>query len=176
MNAKPLQYVRSSAEESGYLQAEAAFAMLGTMPLAILAIEAVIGFILVLVSALFFATIFFAFVGLILLYVALWIALILNGCGVAVSLLTLLAGRRYVTGKVFGISGLLIHLVLLGAGVYSLVSIHTYLANAQQGPVRQPATYNEPRPVQAWPPIQLEEMTPDGSDESIIGEEGHDIE
>src|SRR6187402_658116 len=82
MNAKPLPCGRSSIEEPGYLQTEVAFAMLGTMPLAILAIEAVIGFILVLVSVLFFATIFFAFVGFILLYIALWIALLLNGSGV----------------------------------------------------------------------------------------------
>jgi hypothetical protein len=144
MYAKPLQCASGGPAGQANAQAETAFAMLGTMPLAILAIEAVIGFILILVSVLFFATIFFAFVGFILLYVALWIAVVCNGFGVAVSLLTLLAGRRYMTGKVFGISGLLIHLVLLGAGVYGLAGVHSYLAKSQDGPLRQPATYSVP--------------------------------
>lgn len=142
MNTKPLPFGRSSASAPRSLQAEAAFAMLGTMPLVILAIEVVIGLILMLVSGMFFATIFFAFVGFVLVYVALWIAVLLNGSGVAVSLLTLLAGRRYVTGKVFGILGLLIHVVLLGAGVYSLTGIHSYLADAQKASLRQPGTYH----------------------------------
>src|SRR5688572_10159734 len=125
MNAKPLPYGHSVVRP-GNPQAEAAFAMLGTMPLAILAIEAVIGLILILVSGFFFATIFFAFVGFILIYMALWIAVVFNGFGAAVSLVTLLAGRRYLTGKVFGISGLLIHMVLLGATIYGLAGIHSY--------------------------------------------------
>lgn len=140
MTAKQLAGAGNVGANTTNTPAETAFAVLGTMPLAILAIEAVIGGILFLVSAMFFATIFFAFVGFILLYVALWIAILLNSFGAAVSLLTLLAGRRYMTGKVFGVSGLLIHAVLLGAGIYGLASIHSYLAQAR-GPSQQPAIY-----------------------------------
>jgi hypothetical protein len=143
MNAKPIQYGQRGVAGLSNPQAENAFALLGAMPLAILAVEVVIGCILLLVSGFFFATIFFAFVGLILVYVALWIAVVFNAFGAAISLLTLLAGRRYITGKVFGISGLLIHVVLLGAGVYGLASIHNHLARAQS-PLRQPATYSVP--------------------------------
>jgi len=128
MTATALSYAGNIKSNRADAPAETAFAVLGTMPLAILAIEAVIGGILFLVSVLFFATIFFAFVGFILLYVTLWIAVFLNAFGAAVSLLTLLAGRRYMTGRVFGVSGLLIHAVLLGAGIYGLASIHSYLA------------------------------------------------
>ena len=173
MTGKQLSYAGNQRANQNNAPAETAFAVLGTMPLAILAIEAVVGGILFLVSVLFFATIFFAFVGFVLLYVTLWIAVFLNAFGAAVSLLTLLAGRRYMTGKVFGASGLLIHAVLLGGGIYGLASIHSYLAKAQQGQLRQPATYSQP--FEAEPRTELEDATRDER-ESLIGEESNEIE
>lgn len=176
MTAKQLTYSGDLYANRTNATGETAFAVLGVMPLGILVIEAVIGGILFLVSVLFFATIFFAFVGFILLYVTLWIGVFLNAFGTAVSLLTLLAGRRYVTGKVFGISGLLIHAVLLGAGVYGLAGIHSYVAKAQQGPMRQPAVYYESMPAEAWPAIRHEDVMAQESSESIVSEESDDIE
>jgi hypothetical protein len=177
MTAKQLTYAGNPSTIRTNATGETAFAVLGVMPLGILVIEAVIGGILFLVSVLFFATIFFAFVGFILLYVTLWIAVFLNAFGAAVSLLTLLAGRRFVTGKVFGISGLLIHAVLLGGGVYCLAGIHSHIANnAQRAALQQPEMmYSQPGQT-AWPPIQHEDVLVPESSESVVSEEGNDVE
>lgn len=176
MTAKQLTYSGDLYANRSNATGEAAFAVLGVMPLGILAIEAVIGGILFLVSVLFFATIFFAFVGFILVYVTLWIGVFLNAFGAAVSLLTLLAGRRYMTGKLFGASGLLIHAALLGAGICGLAGIHSYVAKAQEGRMQQPAVYYESMPADAWPAIRHEDVMAQEIGESIVGEESDDIE
>jgi hypothetical protein len=141
MNVSPFQDGRSGMVGPGNPQAETAIAMLGTLPLGVLAVESIVGFILLMISVVFFATIFFAFVGLFLLYIALWLAVLFNGFGVFVSLLTLAGGWRYTTGRVFGATGVIIHAVLLVAAVYVLVVIHSNLGVGQRVSINSPAVY-----------------------------------
>jgi hypothetical protein len=130
--------------------------MLGTLPLGVLAVEAIVGFILLMISVVFFATIFFAFVGLFLLYIALWLAVLFNGFGVFVSLLTLTVGWRYTTGRVFGATGVIIHAVLLVAVVFVLACIHSNIGVAQQTRASLPAATIRQEQRNAWPAIEAD--------------------
>jgi hypothetical protein len=144
--------VSATSRASANSQAEFGFGMLGTMPLMILGIEAVIGVILLGLGMIFMVTIFLGFVALVLWYAGLWIAVVLSTLGASVSVVTLLAGRRYVTGKSLGAVGLLIHLLIVAAAGHYLFRIHNSgaippanpapaLAPGEQAPVmiEQPA-------------------------------------
>jgi hypothetical protein len=104
--------------------AEGAFAVLGSVPLMLIALEVVIGALLFFVALGFFLTVYLALVGLVLLYLGLWLAVALNTFGGGVALLTLVVGRRSVCGKSLGMVGLLINAALLALAAYALLSIH----------------------------------------------------
>ena len=43
------------------------------------------------------------------------------------------------TGNVFGVCGLIIHLAILGLTIFALASFHSHIL---QGPLREPAAYS----------------------------------
>lgn len=67
------------------------FGSLATVPLAILAVELIVDFILVVVGAMFGATVFLLFVTLLLFAVAIWLTIGLSSIAVLIAGVTLLA-------------------------------------------------------------------------------------
>jgi hypothetical protein len=118
-------------------QTELVCGVLGMMPLMVFGIEIVLGMILLAVGACFVVTLYLAFVGFVLWYLGLWIAIILSGLGAFLAAITLLGGNRYLTGKVLGTLGLLLHLLILAAACFALNRIHSSAGRLPAAPPAQ---------------------------------------
>src|SRR5687768_8241574 len=88
------------------------FGSLGTVPMAILAVELIVDLVLLFVGAMFGATVFLLFVTLILFAIAIWLTIGLSTLAAAIALVTLLAAlplavrdwrRRYWTPGVLAV-------------------------------------------------------------------------
>jgi hypothetical protein len=105
------------------------FGSLATIPLAILAVELIVDFVLIAVGAMFAATIFLLFVTLLLFAVAIWLSIGLSTIGAAIAGVTLLAAvplavrdwrRRTWTpgvlaGMIISLAGIALHVLVIAA-------------------------------------------------------------
>jgi hypothetical protein len=124
--------------EDGESLAAMALGFLAVVPWAIVVVEVIVGLILMLLSLMFAATIYLIFVALLLWYAGLWLAVVLNGIGVAAAsvasvapAMMLRSSDRLAPGRVvgwislgFSLGGLAINAALLGLAVYGLTRAH----------------------------------------------------
>ncbi|MBI1374311.1 MAG: hypothetical protein GC159_16465 [Phycisphaera sp.] len=113
-----------AADRTARRDANLAVALLGVTPLGLLLAEAIVGAIIFGIGMIFIVTILLSFVGFLLWYLGLWIAISMSMVGVGIALMTLFAGRRYTTGKLLGVTCLAIHVAVIIAAGVTLQRLH----------------------------------------------------
>jgi hypothetical protein len=100
------------------------FVLLGTVPLVFVAIEVVVACVLGFVAVCFFATIYLAFVGLLLFYIALWLGVAFHVAGTLWGAAATVVGRRHPVALGMSLAGLALNGAMLAGAVYGLMQFH----------------------------------------------------